>query len=148
MAILNRTEDSSTQRLPLNVCVNGAQTNGETGILAHVPCPAVLEGANFAAFNPTAQVTIQFYVNRFIAGTGYTSWSLGSAFIPTDFGVSGVLAGGISLPGSGSTLSALMANDVLGYQIAGGATAAIYGIVGTFVVRPLQDVRTFLNGLV
>lgn len=148
MASDNRSQDLSNQRFPLDICVNGAQTNGETGILAYLPWPAVLEVANIAAYNPTAAVTIQFTVNRFIPGTGATTWNLGAAFTPNAFGTSGVAAAGLSLPASGSTLNILMANDVIGYQIAGGATVAIYGLVGAFVVRPLQDVKKYLGELI
>lgn len=145
MGVLNRTADSSFQRLPINVCVNGSQTNGETGVLAYIPLPCVLEVGNLAFYNPTAQVTFQLLVNRFIPGAGFTSWLLGSTFIPSAFGTSGVSTGGVSLPAAASTLMMLMPNDVLGYQVGGGATAAIYGVVGNFIVRPVQDVRVFLG---
>jgi hypothetical protein len=127
------------------VCVNGSQTNGETGILAYIPLPCVLEVGNLAFYNPTAQVTFRLMVNRFIPGAGFTSWSLGSTFSPSAFGTSGVALGGVSLPASGSTLLQLMPNDNIGYEVGGGSTAAIYGVAGSFVVRPVQDVRVFLG---
>ncbi len=145
MGVINRTEDQSLQRVALDVVLNGSQTNGETGVLAPVPFPCFLEAAQLAFFNPTAQVTFQLVVNRFIVGAGFTTILLGSTFTPIAFGTSGVATRGLSLPPSGSSLLSLMTNDLLGYQVGGGSTAAIYGTFGSFVVRPVQDVKVFLG---
>lgn len=152
MSVINRTLDSSAKRFPLVFSVNGSQTNGETGILSQIPFPCVLEAAQLAAFNPTPQVFMMLTLSRFVVGQGMTTWVLGSTFAPVAFGTSGVLASGISLPSSsgssvGSTLCTFMANDVIGYQIGGGATAAIFGIAGNLIVKPLQDLKVFINTL-
>lgn len=148
MANTNRADDYSNQRIPLQVGYDGPLIDSDTGVMAMIPLPAKLEVANFAAINPNSAVTIQFFVTRFIAGSGFTSWSLCSAYNPPDFQSSGIIHAGVSLPGSGSTLCALMPNDILAYQIGGGASATIGGFIGSFVIRPIQDVKTFLGGLV
>lgn len=147
MAVVNRTLDASNQKFPVSVAINGAITNGETGVLVHVPFPCTLEAANLASFNTTASFNMLIRVSRFIPGTGATTWVLGSTFAPPAFGTSGVIPSGISLPASGSTLLNLMPNDVIGYLADGGATVAVYGLTGCFILKPVQDIRVFLNGL-
>lgn len=148
MAIVARSLDASTDKGLLDFQCNGALTNGETGILAMVPYPCNLNAAQLAAFNPSAGAYLMLTIQRFIPGSGVTNWVLGSTFVPPAFGTSGVVSGGVSLPPNGSTLMALMANDVLGYQVGGGVTVGIYGMVGQFVVSPVQDVTKYLGGLV
>jgi len=144
MGIISRTNEPSGQRMALDVCLNGSQTNGETGVICHIPTACLLEAANFACYNTTSQAYMMLTLNRFIVGTGATTYVLGSTFAPPVFGTSGVIPSGVSLPATGNSLLALMPNDVIGYQIGGGSTAAIYGIAGTVVIRPLQDIRSYL----
>lgn len=146
MSILNRTLDGSQQRQAFHFNSNEAITAGTTGVLAYVPYPCVLQAAQIAAFNAQADINLLLTVTRFIVGTGVTTITLGSTFAPSVFGTSGVLAAGISLPASGSTLLNLMSNDVLGYVAGGtGSTAAIFSYSGCFVARAVQDSRVFLG---
>lgn len=146
MSIHNRGLGNTEQRKSLEFSLGSAAlSNGETGVLSFVPFPCVIEAAQIAAFSVESAANLLFTVSRFIAGQGMTTWALGSTFAVRDFGVSGVLSSGVSLPMSGSTLNLLMTNDVLGYQVGGGATAGVFGIAGCFVVKPLQDVKVFLN---
>lgn len=146
MGIENRSKDASEQKLSLHFNQNVALTGGETGVLSFVPFPCCLNVANIATFSVQGTPNIIFTLSRFIPGTGSTTWFLGSTFSPVDFGTSGVLTAGISLPVSGSTLTKFIANDIIGYQIgAGGSTSGIFGLAGCFVVTPLQDIKVYLG---
>lgn len=144
MAVLQRTLDSS-QKESFSFRSDVALTTGETGVLSYVPYPCVLKAANIASFSIEADPNLLLTVSRFIVGAGITTWNLGSTFSLRDFGISGVLSSGISLPVSGSTLNILMQNDVIGYVVGGGATAGAFGVAGCFVVSPIQDVKVFLG---
>lgn len=146
MGNINRSEEASEQRRPLVFSnFSSALTSGETGVLAYVPFPCVLEGGQIAAFSVTANSNLMFTLRRFIPGVGATSWNIGSTFAPPSFGTSGVLPAGISLPASGSSLLNLMPNDVIGYVVGGGTTSGIFGVAGCFVVRPVQDLKVYLG---
>ncbi len=147
MAVVNRTLDGSEQSKVLPFARETAITSGETGILSLVPFQCVLQAAQLAAYSVESNPNLLLKVNRFIVGQGFTSWNIGSTFAVRDFGVSGVLTSGVSLPAAGSTLLQLMANDTLVYLAGGGSTAAIFGVAGCFVVKPMQDIRVFLGGL-
>lgn len=148
MAVNNRTFDPSEQRKVLEFSNKVAMTSGETGVLNYVPYPCLLQGSQMACFSITADAYLMLTVSRFIVGTGVTTWVLGSTFTPPSFGTSGVIPSGVSLPAAGSTLNVLMPNDILGYQVGGtGGTAAINGMAGCFVVKPLQDVKVYLGSI-
>lgn len=120
--------------------------SGETGVLAIVPFPCTLDSAQIAMFNVESSPFLALTLSRFITGTGFTSFVIGSTFPAQNFGTSGWLLTGVSLPASGSTTLQLMANDVLGYIVGGtGGTAIIAGgVAGAFVLRAVQDVRSTL----
>ena len=147
MAIINRTNDITQQRVSLQFSnFSSALTAGETGVIGYIPCPCHVHAANIAAFSVSSAPSFALTVNRFIVGSGVTSYILGSTFAVPSFGTSGVLAAGISLPVLGTTSMILMTNDVLGYIVGGsGGTNAIYGLAGTVVLRPIQDIKSFLN---
>ncbi len=147
MAVHNRTLGDSEQKKPLSFAQQLTITSGDTGVLAYVPYPCQLLAAQIGAFSVESTANLIFTVSRFIPGTGFTSYFLGSTFAPASFGTSGVLSAGISLPVVGNTLMNLMANDVLGYQAGGGATSGIFGLAGAFVVLPTQDKKSYLGGL-
>lgn len=146
MAIVNRTLDSSEQIRPLTILKEIEMTNGETGPLCHIPYPCVLKAVQLAAFDVNAG-NLLLSIQRFIVGSGYTNIVLGSTFVPNSFGTSGVLTSGVSLPASGSTLRILLANDVLSYQVGGGASAMIGKTVGVVAIQPIQDLKVYLGGL-
>lgn len=148
MAIVSRTQDASVQKQVLSFSnFSLALSTGETGVLSYVPYPCQLVAANLAAFSVTSDPTVQFTVSRFVVGQGFTSYVLGSAFQPPSYGTSGVLGAGVSLLASGSSLLYLMPGDVLGYEVGGGSTAGIFGMCGAFIVKPTQDIRTYLGTL-
>jgi len=148
MSIVNRTKDLSEQKSVLSFQnFSLALTTGETGVLSHVPYPCTLNAAQLAAFSVVTGANLLLTVNRFIPGAGFTAFALGSTFLPASYGTSGVLANGISLPASGSAELKLMANDVLGYVVGGGASTGIFGMAGSFVVTPSQDIKTYFGAL-
>lgn len=148
MGIINRTKENSEKLVPLNFALgNLALTQGETGVLAYVPFPCVLSAANIATMSLDGSPNLMLTVQRFIVGAGVTTYVVGSTFTLRAFGTSGVLSSGVSLPASGSTLLNLMANDVIGYQMGTGSTLIATGVAGCLVVRPIQDVTSFLGGL-
>ncbi len=121
-----------------------ALTSGDTGVLALVPFPCVMDAAQIATFSVESNPNLILTVTRFITGFGVTTWNLGTTFAARSFGTSGALNSGVSLPASGSSLLQLMTNDVVGYVVGGGSTAGIFGVAGDIVLRPIQDVRTNL----
>lgn len=148
MSIHNRSLGNTEQRKDIRFVNNQSMTNGETGVLSYIPYPCTLQACQLAAFSLESNPNLLLTVSRFIVGQGMTTYNIGSTFSPNSFGTSGVITAGISLPASGSSLLLLMANDVLGYVVGGGATAGVFGLVGSFVVQPQQDVRSYLSNLV
>ncbi len=138
MAIVNRGLDASEQRKVFKDSKNALAT-GITTVLCVVPYASVLEGAMLAAFGVSGSPTYTLAVNRFIAGSGFTTWAVSGAEAPAVFGTSGVLARGMSLLASGSTLLNLMPNDLLTYTSGASNAAATVGIA--VVLRPIQDVK-------
>jgi hypothetical protein len=90
-------------------------------------------------FGVSGSPTYTLAVNRFIAGSGFTTWAVSGAEAPAVFGTSGVLARGMSLLASGSTLLNLLPNDLLTYTSGASNAAASVGIA--VVLRPIQDVK-------
>lgn len=145
MSIHNRSLGPSEQRHALSFNnFSLSLTSGETGVLALIPYPCTLDAAQLAAFSIASSPNLILTVQRFITGSGSTVWNLGSTFAVRSFGTSGIPASGISLPASGSSLLLLTAGDVVGYLVGGGATAAVNGMAGCLVIRPVQDVKTNL----
>lgn len=147
MAIVNRTQDASEQRKVFEVVfpkVSGASfTNigtGVTHILAQVPFPSVLDAMQLGAYGLSGALTVQLNVDRFIPGTGFTTIILatGTSNTPAAFGTSGVTPAVLAT--AGSTLRNLLANDVL-VLTTGGSNAAANAIVGSVVIRPIQDIK-------
>lgn len=145
MSIHNRTLGVSEQRHPISFNnYSLSLTSGETGVLALIPYSCSLDAAQIAAFSIASTPNLLLTVQRFVTGVGVTVWNLGTTFSIRNYGTSGTVSGGLSLPPMGSTLTTLVAGDVVGYVVGGGATAAINGLAGCLVIRPLQDVRTNL----
>lgn len=146
MGVINRTLDNSQQRYVVNT-TSAATATGVTGIIVQIDTPVVLEAAQMAAFGLSGAPSVQLVINRFIAGTGFTAISVGSANIVPAFGTSGVMAAGASLPAAGSTLLNLVPNDVIMFQT-GVANTAVTGLTINLVLRPIQDIKKYFNGLV
>lgn len=150
MAIVNRTLDV-TEKNKVYELSQGAVATGITMVLGIVPYPSTLQCAQIAAYGLSGSPTYALAVNRFIAGTGFTTIVVGTGTsnIPAEFGTSGIGAFGSSLFGSsgmvlaaaGSTLLNLQANDVL-VLASGGANSAVKGLACAVVIQPTVDVKT------
>jgi hypothetical protein len=144
MAIINRTLDASEQRKILSCSVNGSSgiaiITGSTAVLGIVPWPCTLDAGQIVAFGVSNAPTCALSVNRFIPGSGQTTYVIatGTSNLPPAFGTSGVGISGMILPASGSTLLNLLANDVLQLTFAGTNAAATFLNV-TLVLKPIQD---------
>jgi hypothetical protein len=122
-------------------------SNADAGIIGYIPFACSIEAVNMSATAVAAIPHLLLKVDRFIVGTGLTTINIGSTFLPYVYGTSGVPTAGVSLPASGNTLLQLIAGDKLGYVVGGGSTVGIFGLHGCVVLKPLQDIKVFLNGL-
>lgn len=144
MAIINRTLDATEQRKTMTLNVNGSSgivlITGSTYIAGIVPWPCTLDAGQLVAFGVSGAPTVALHVQRFIPGTGFTTYVIatGTSNLVPAFGTSGVGISAMILPASGSTLLNLLANDVLGITFAGANSAAIFLSV-SLVLKPIQD---------
>lgn len=150
MAIVNRTLDPTEQRKLMQI-TNAATATGVTLTLGIVPWPCTIDEGQIAAWGLSGAPTYAVAVNRFIAGTGFTTWILatGATNTPAEFGTSGIGTFGASLFGSsglvltnaaGSTLNNLLANDVLTVT-SGASNAAVKGLAIGVILKPIQDLK-------
>lgn len=162
MAIFNRSKDVSEQRERFNFSfmsiVGGASAVVGTGLTLPamvVPYPCTIDCAQMGAYGVSGSPQFTLAVNRFIAGTGFTTWVLttGASNIPAAFGTSGPGVFGSSAFGSsgmlltnaaGSTLNNLMANDLLTITT-GGSNAAVTAFTLSVILKPIQDVKVNYN---
>jgi len=146
MAVVNRTLDVSEQRKTLSLTVNGSSgiviPTGSTFLLGIVPYPSTLDAGQLVCFGQSGAPTVALHVQRFIAGTGFTTYVIatGTSNLVPAYGTSGVGISGMILPASGSTLLNLLANDVLGITFAGANSAAIF-LSAHVVLKPIQDIK-------
>lgn len=155
MAVVNRTLDISEQRKNFtwsasNGGASGALGTGCTSIVCIVPWPSTLVEGQIAAIGLSGAPSYELAVNRFIAGSGITTWIVakGTSNTPAAYGTSGAGAFGTSLFGSsgivlvasGSTLLNLQANDVISVTT-GVANAAANAVSIGLVLAPIQDIK-------
>lgn len=143
MGIIDQNVDPSSKRIIFKAG-SGAIATGVTGIVEFVQWPCSLDFASVAAFGVSGVFNVQLYVNRFIIGSGFTAFAVSATLVPPAFGTSGYAASGISLVAIGSTLTSLLAGDVIMYQT-GGANSAATGFNIDVALRPLQDIRKVLG---
>lgn len=143
MSVLNRTLDITEQRKVLGLPNLKAAdlTNGITSVIGVVPWPCVLDSAQIAMTGISGAPNYQINVDRFIAGTGFTTIILatGTSNTPPAYGTSGVGISGMILAPTGSTLLNLLANDMLMLTTGGGVAAAAKAASVSVVLIPLQD---------
>ncbi len=162
MSIYNRSKDVSEQRERFNCSFGGIGT-GFSSVIATgvtlpafvVPYPCTIDCAQLGAIGVSTSPQFILAVNRFIAGTGFTTWVLttGASNIPASYGTSGAGVFGSSAFGSsgmlltnaaGSTLNNLMANDLLTITTAG-SNSAVNAFSLSVVLKPIQDVKVNYN---
>lgn len=148
MAIINRDLSPSAQRMTVQQEYAAANlVNGSTNIVGMIPFPASVDFATYGSNGVSGSPVFTLFVQRFIAGTGLTTFALGSSQGVRAFGTSGVVATGISLPQIGSTVSTLQANDMVIMTVGGGASAAQLNMSVSLVLRPIQDIVQYFGAL-
>lgn len=145
MAIVNRTLDGTEKNKVMQICTTADTVNGTTLMVGIVPWPSQLQCGQLAAFGVSGSPSVALSVNRFIVGTGITTWILatGTSNIARDIGTSGVgnSVGQSGIVFQGSSLLTLQANDVIYATVAGGAGAAVKGLSVSVVIQPTVDIK-------
>jgi hypothetical protein len=145
MPIINRDLDASQKRQFIN-WDQAPFTTGTTAIMGTMPSACSVDAIQITANGLSGTPVYTLSVQRFIVGTGYTNFVLGTSFSPVEFGTSGVLSVtfGFSLPVIGSTLTTLQQNDML-VIVSGGSNAAVKALNVNIVIRPLVDIQKFFG---
>jgi hypothetical protein len=137
MGIANREFDvSEQQRVFPDLTIQNTVT-GNTYQLMIVPFQGQLMTANVSAMGVSGSPNHSLWIQRFIAGSGITSISIGASLVSTAYGTSGAqtftISGGVTYP--------LQAGDVLGLACAASNAACQQVTVGV-VIKALQDFKT------
>lgn len=145
MAIVNRTLDPTEKNKVMSISSDADVLTGTTLFIGIVPWPSQLQCGQLACFGVSGAPTFQVSVNRFIVGTGVTTWILatGTSNVARDIGTSGVgnSVGQSGIIFSGASLLTLQANDVLYVVQAGGAAAATKGFALSLILQPTVDIK-------
>jgi hypothetical protein len=139
MAVCNRDLDASEQKHAMYASLVGTIT-GQTYALAVVPYNSQLLAVSQAVIGLSGAPNHSLWIQRFIAGSGVTSISIGNSLVATTWGTSGTQ--GFSIPG-GATYP-LFTGDLLVLSTAASNTATVNTTV-TMVIQALQDVKTLLG---
>lgn len=142
MAVVNRDLDPSQQALAFNSAL-GPLATGVTTPICVVPYPATLSQIKTAAFGISGTPTVVFSIQRFIVGSGVTSYLGGVTTLTLQAaGTSGALSA--VLASQGSTALNLQAGDVI-MSTTGGSNAAVTGLAVSVVLKASQDIRQFFG---
>lgn len=139
MGIINRTLDASEQKESVRVAVLSPVNTSEVMVPIERAC--TLDAAKASLLGISGAPTVFLRGLRFIAGTGGSSFAIGTSQAITAFGTSGVLT--YSLPASGSTLLNLQAGDCVIVNFGGGTGAAATSSVVDLVFKNIQDIKTW-----
>lgn len=140
MGIINRTNDVSEQKEAFVVEVTNP-VNQQDILVKLVERACTITDAKVSLLGISGTPNVLLKVLRFAAGTGGSSFAVGTTFPVTAFGTSGALS--VSLPATGSTLLNLQKGDALVVVAGGGASAASTALVLDIVVQNIQDIKTW-----
>lgn len=140
MGIVNRTMDASEQKESIKISVI-SPVNGSEVLLPPFERAVTISDAKVSLLGISGAPTMFLRGLRFIAGTGGSSFAIGSSFAVTAFGTSGYLS--YSLPATGSTLLNLQKGDCVAVVFGGGAGAACTTATLDLVVQNIQDIKTW-----
>lgn len=140
MGIINRTLDASEQKEAVQVTVLNP-VNASEVILAPAERAQTITDVKVSLLGISGAPTVFLRGLRFIAGTGGSSFAIGSSFAVTAFGTSGALS--YSLPASGSTLLNLQKGDCIALVFGGGTGAACTTATVEIVKQNIQDIKTW-----
>lgn len=140
MGIINRTMDVSEQKeiftATATTVVN--QMDIPVGIVERA---CTVTDAKVSLLGISGAPTVLLKALRFVAGTGGSSFVLGTTFAITAFGTSGYIS--YSLVTAGSTVLNLQKGDLLVATAGGGTGAAATAMTLDIVVQNLQDIKTW-----
>lgn len=136
MAIVNRDLDSSQQVVNFSELVQNTTVGSSYGLVV-VPCQMQLVGAGVISKGLSGAPNLSLWIERFIAGSGYTAINVGASLVAQAFGTSG---GQTFNCASGVTWQ-LQAGDVVSLATAGANTAALSHTV-TLALKALQDIKS------
>ncbi len=142
MAIVNRGLDPSQQAVSFGAAY-GPLGTGVTSPVLVVPYPCTLSQAKAAAFGISGTPTLVLSIQRFITGSGVTSYLGGMTTLTLQAaGTSGVQS--VVTAAQGSTALNLQQGDVI-MATTGGSNAAVTGLAVSLVLKASQDVRQFFG---
>lgn len=139
MAIINRTNDISEQKELVTITAGAVATGAELATKV-IERAQVITDCKVGGLGLSGTPHVVLNVSRFVAGTGGSTFSVGSTFAVPAFGASGY--GSYSLPAAGSTLLNLQKGDVVSVKV-GGSNAAFNGLAVDIVVQNIQDIKTW-----
>jgi len=143
MAIVNRDLGASEQlkvaRAAFGAVAVGA-TTGTTLTAVAIPFPSTLSGILVSAHGLSGTPTLDFGINRFIAGSGFTTLTAGFTTLTLEeFSTSGIQT--VVQVSAGNSLLNLLANDQF-VAVGGGADAAVKSLGISVVYKATQDIKT------
>jgi hypothetical protein len=142
MAICNRDLDVSQQKTSLRANVAALGT-GLTLPVVIIDSPANIVSAKVAAFGISGTPTALLSIQRFIVGSGVTSFLGGFTTLTMQAaGTSGVQS--VVTAAAGSTALNLLAGDVI-MVTSGGSNAAVTGLAVDLVIQYTQDIKTYFG---
>lgn len=140
MAIVNRTMDVSEQKEAK--CINVFNpVNGTEVLIGPIERACTISDVKATLLGISGAPTVHLRGLRFIAGTGGSSFAIGTSFAVTAFGTSGYVS--YSLPAAGSTLLNLQRGDAIAVIFGGGTGAACTTAAVELVVQNIQDIKTW-----
>ena len=140
MGIVNRTMDATEQKEAL-VISHSNVVNQHDLVAKVIERPCVISDMKVAMLGVSGSPNVLLKALRFVAGTGGSSFLIGSTFAVTTFATSGYLS--YSLPASGSTLLNLQKGDVLVVVQGGGTGAASTATTIEIVLQNTQDIKSW-----
>jgi anti-sigma factor RsiW len=140
MGIVNRTLDASEQKEAKVVNVF-SPVNGTEVIVGPIERAMTISDVKATLLGISGAPTVHLRGLRFIAGTGGSTFAIGSSFAVTAFGTSGYVS--YSLPASGSTLLNLQKGDAIAVIFGGGTGAACTTAAVEIVAQNVQDIKTW-----
>ncbi len=142
MAICNRDLDVSQQKTSLRGSA-GAVVTGSTLAMVIIDSPCAVSAAKVALFGVSNTPTVLLSVQRFIVGSGVTSYLGGFTTLNGQAaGTSGVQS--IVTAAAGSTALLLQAGDVVMATVAG-TNAAVTSLAVDLVVQYTQDIKSYFG---
>lgn len=140
MPIINRTLDGSEQKDAV-VVVSAAPVNAQEIPLMIVPRAMTLSDVKASLYGISGAPNMLLRVQRFIPGTGGSTFNIGSTTVIGAFGTSGYAS--YSMPVAGHTTLNLQKGDVLSYIHGGGSAAASTATIVELVLVNVADIKTW-----